>query len=39
MEDKLWQLPVFGQGVNFTDDPSNNVIFANDASLTIGTAL
>jgi hypothetical protein len=37
MEDKLWELLVFGRGVNFTDGASNNVISANDASLAIGT--
>jgi hypothetical protein len=37
MEDKLWELPVFGQGVNFTDGPSNNIISANDISLPVGT--
>jgi hypothetical protein len=37
MEDKLWELPVFGQGINFTDGPSNNIISANDTSLAVGT--
>ena len=39
IEDKLWELPVSDQGVNFTDGANNNIIFANDASLTIGTEL
>jgi hypothetical protein len=39
IEDKLWTLPVHEQGVNFTDGASNNIIFANDASLVAGTEL
>jgi hypothetical protein len=37
MEDKLWELPIVGKGVNFTDGASNNVISANDTSLPVGT--
>lgn len=39
MEDKLWELPGFEQGVDFTDGASNNIIFANDPSLIVGTEL
>lgn len=37
-EDVLWELPV-GKGVDFTDGPSNNIIFANDPTLRAGTPL
>ncbi|RFU30488.1 hypothetical protein B7463_g5867, partial [Scytalidium lignicola] len=37
MEDRLWELPVRGRGVSFTDGPTNSVIFANDSSLAVGT--
>lgn len=39
MEDVLWELPILGRGVDFTDGPRNNVIFANDASLSVGSEL
>ena len=38
-EDKLWNLPGFGRGIDFTDGPSNNIISANDKSLIVGTEL
>ena len=33
VEDVLWELPILGRGVDFTDGPDGNVIFANDSSL------
>ena len=38
-EDKLWNLPGWGRGIDFTDGPSNNIISANDKSLIVGTEL
>jgi len=38
-EDKLWNLPGFGRGIDFTDGPTNNIISANDKSLIVGTKL
>lgn len=37
-EDVLWELPV-GRGLAFTDGPSSNIIFANDASLRVAAPL
>ncbi len=39
MEDKLWELTVLDRGVSFTDGASSNIIFANNASLVVGTEL
>jgi hypothetical protein len=37
IDDVVCDLPVVGQGVDFTDSSSKNIIFTNDSSLTIGT--
>jgi hypothetical protein len=37
VENKFWELPVSGRGVNFTDGPSNNITSASDTSLAVGT--
>lgn len=39
MEDVLWELPVIGKGIDFVDGPDQNVIFANDINLRIGSEL
>jgi hypothetical protein len=39
MEDILWELPIMERGIDFVDGPDRNIIFANDASLCMGSEL